>query len=78
MASFSLVNVAQYPWPFWVADGNVYGSWIQHHVGGTIESAKKVAEDTNAVNGNRLAIEVCEYRQDFNYGDREWRVARGS
>lgn len=36
---------------------NVSGNFIQGHVG-TVESAKRLADDTNAVNGGRLNIAV--------------------
>lgn len=40
-------------------DGFVDGVWLQDHIG-TIESAKKIAQDTEKVNGFRIKVAVVE------------------
>lgn len=49
---FSLINVLGRH-----DNGKVWGSWIQDHTG-TLESAKKLAKDTELVNSSGNGIEV--------------------
>lgn len=37
--------------------GNIDGNWLQNHVG-TVESATKVAVDTEKANGNKIEVAV--------------------
>ncbi len=50
---FSLINVSS------EKDNKVSGYWIQNHIG-TLESAKKVAKETEKVNSNKIDIAVVE------------------
>jgi len=50
---FSLINISS------EQDGKVSGYWIQNHIG-TLESAKKVAKETEAVNSNKINVAVVE------------------
>jgi hypothetical protein len=53
MSRFSLINVSS------EKDGSVSGYWMQDHIG-TLESAKRVAEETEAVNGDSIDVAVVE------------------
>ena len=43
-------------------DGTVNGTWIQDHIG-TLETAKRVAEETMAANSYKIYVVVCEETQ---------------
>jgi len=42
-------------------DGMVKGVWVQHHVGGTLETATEAAIRTEAANGNKQDIAVVTH-----------------
>lgn len=53
MSQYSLINAQS------VKNGRVTGTWIQDHYGDD-ESAKKVARDTEEVNGNQIRVVISE------------------
>ena len=50
---FSLIIVSK------EKNGIVEGYWMQDHIG-TLESAQKLADETNEINGNSLNIAIVE------------------
>jgi hypothetical protein len=49
-------------------NGHVDGSWVQDHVG-TVESATRLAIDTEKVNGNKVDIAVVNQLYGDLHGD---------
>lgn len=58
--NFSLIQVTS------SKDGMVKGVWVQHHVGGTIETATQAAIRTEAANGQKQDIAVIPHDSTLN------------
>jgi hypothetical protein len=53
------------------------GSWVQDHFG-TLETAKEKALITEKANGNKIKVEVCEFRgiELPTYEPTYWKLAK--
>lgn len=61
--NFSIVQVVKTR-----SNGNIDGCWLQDHVG-TVESATRLAIDTEKVNGNKVDIAVVNQLYGDLHGD---------